>query len=105
MIQFIELPTFTKNVEKVLGAEGYREFQLYLAIQPDAGDVIPGCQGLRKIRWAAGGHGKRGGARVIYCYRAASGRCYLMAIYPKSVATDLSSEQRKVLLAILSALT
>jgi hypothetical protein len=105
VIQFIELPLFTRDAATILGEEGYREFQLYLAEQPETGDLIPGGKGLRKIRWAASGRGKRGGARIIYYFRSASGRCYLLAIYAKNTASDLSKQQLKSLASILSHLT
>jgi hypothetical protein len=58
---FVETPTFTKRVLQLLDDESYAKLQTHLASHPEAGDVIRGSGGLRKIRWAARGHGKRGG--------------------------------------------
>jgi mRNA-degrading endonuclease RelE of RelBE toxin-antitoxin system len=63
---FVETPTFTRRVLQLLDDEGYGRLQAHLAKHPDAGDIIRSSGGLRKIRWAAKGHGKRGGVRVIY---------------------------------------
>jgi hypothetical protein len=63
---FIESAVFTHQVTELLSDEDYSELQQFLLSQPDAGDVIQGTGGLRKVRWAIEGKGKRGGARVIY---------------------------------------
>lgn len=56
----------------------------WIAGNPLAGDVIPGVDGLRKVRWSRAGMGKRGGARVIYFNRLANGEVVLIAIYAKA---------------------
>jgi mRNA-degrading endonuclease RelE of RelBE toxin-antitoxin system len=63
---FIESPIFTEDVRELLSDEEYSALQQFLAVQPDAGDMISGTGGLRKVRWSTPGRGKRGGARVIY---------------------------------------
>jgi hypothetical protein len=67
-MEFIEAPLFTKMLPDYLGDDEYRELQLYLTVQPEAGELMPGTGGLRKLRWAdqRRGKGKRGGLRVIY---------------------------------------
>lgn len=67
----------------------------YLIEHPDAGDVIPGSGGVRKLRWAAKGKGKRGGARIIYLYAVVAARIYLMRCYAKNVKTDLTADEKK----------
>jgi mRNA-degrading endonuclease RelE of RelBE toxin-antitoxin system len=62
----IETPLFTKQLLSNLSDEEYRLFQATLLERPDAGKVIPGGGGLRKVRWGLEGRGKSGGARVIY---------------------------------------
>ena len=61
-----ETSVFTRQVSKRLDAESYRLLQLRLAADPEAGDLMRGSGGLRKIRWQGSGRGKRGGVRVIY---------------------------------------
>ena len=68
---------------------------MYLINQPDAGDIIPGSGGCRKLRWAAKGHGKRGGARVIYYWINDDDRILLLDLYAKNEAENLSSAQLK----------
>lgn len=56
---------------------------------PRAGDIVPGSGGVRKLRWRAADHGKRGGYRVIYFSRVAQGVIWMLTIYPKNVAENI----------------
>jgi mRNA-degrading endonuclease RelE of RelBE toxin-antitoxin system len=94
---FVETPTFTRRVLSLLDDENYAALQLHLAKRPDAGDIIRGSGGLRKIRWAAKGHGKRGGVRVIYYWWIGKDRISMLFIYPKNEMDDLSAAQLKLL--------
>ncbi len=94
---FVETPTFTKRVLRLLNDESYGALQAHLAKRPDAGDIIRGGGGLRKIRWAAKGHGKSGGVRVIYYWWIGKERISMLFIYPKNEMDDLSQEQLKLL--------
>jgi mRNA-degrading endonuclease RelE of RelBE toxin-antitoxin system len=71
--------------------------QSFLIIRPDAGEVITGSGGLRKLCWAGSGRGKRGGTRVIYYWVKAQERLYLLYIYSKNVQDDLTEKQLKIL--------
>ena len=71
--------------------------QQQLIEQPDAGDLIRGGKGLRKLRWALPGRGKRGGARVIDYWRTSAGQIYLLYAYSKNAQADLNADQRKML--------
>ena len=62
----IETAIFTRRIQSILTDDEYRFLQAQLVQKPDAGKIIPGSGGLRKLRWSADGHGKRGGIRVIY---------------------------------------
>ena len=64
-MDIVETSIFTHQVQALLSDEKYRQLQTMLVYRPDLGSIIPGSGGLRKIRWAAKGHGKRGGIRVI----------------------------------------
>ena len=94
---FVELTPFVDFRSRHWKDEDLRRLQNFLLLTPDAGDVIHGGGGLRKLRWMVKGRGKRGGARVIY-YRYVPGeRIYLVYAYRKSERSDLTREQVKVL--------
>ena len=61
----------------------------YLSVNPDAGVVVPGSYGLRKVRWAASGRGKRGGARVICAWQTRVNEVYLVTVFLKSDQSDV----------------
>lgn len=97
----IETPIFTKQVSTALSDEEYRLFQVILLDRPDAGKVIPGGGGLRKIRWALEGRGKSGGVRVIYYWFTARATILLLFLYPKNVQENLTQAQIKQLKKII----
>src|SRR5262245_7167863 len=94
---FIETSFFTEDVKDLLTDEEYSELQQHLAANPEAGDLIQDTGGLRKVRWAAGGKGKRGGARVIYYHATADAQIRMLLIYKKGVQDDLTPKQKAVL--------
>ena len=94
---FVETPTFTRRVLDLLDDDEYRELQLHLTQHPGVGRVIPGSGGLRKLRWAGSGRGKRGGLRVIYCWWIARNRISMLFIYRKNEQDDLTPNQVKLL--------
>lgn len=94
---FVETPVFTRLVTATLNDADYAAFQQWLADCPDAGRLIEGGAGIRKVRWAMHGTGKRGGLRVIYYWRAAEDRIYLLYLFSKSARTDLTQAQLKQL--------
>ncbi len=97
---FIESDVFTEDVLALLDDDEYSAFQQFLAAHPDAGDVIQGTGGLRKISWAARGRGKRAGIRVIYFHRARADEIRLLLVYRKGVKDDLTPREKSVLRAI-----
>jgi len=97
----IETPVFSKAVQQVMSDEEYRKLQSALVVRPDLGDVIPGSGGLRKFRWPVPGHGKRGGARVIYYWAVSLSEIYLLLAYTKAEQEDLTPRQLKLLRQIV----
>ena len=94
---FIETSVFTEDVVELLADEEYRQFQCFLTVHPDSGDVIPGMGGLRKVRWVASGKGKSGGVRVIYYYHQRAEQIRLLLIYRKGLKDDLSAQEKALL--------
>jgi hypothetical protein len=84
MFTVIETPIFQRMVADVLTETDRLLLINWIAGNPMAGDVIPGADGLRKVRWSRAGMGKRGGARVIYFTRLANDEVVLVAIYAKA---------------------
>jgi hypothetical protein len=100
-VVLVETSVFTRLIRDLLPDEMYRRLQAHLVINPEAGDVISGGGGLRKLRWRVEGKGKRGGLRVIY-YRIDSGRLYLLYVYRKSDQTDLTKAQIRELRHVIA---
>ena len=94
---FIETPIFTKLVTDLIPDDEYRKIQLALVLRPEAGKIIPGGGGLRKIRWRSSGSGKRGGFRFIYFWDVQEDSIYMLLIYKKSKQEDLTPNQLKIL--------
>jgi hypothetical protein len=103
-ITVLQLPKFKAEATELIGTEGIEALAAYLADQPDAGDVIGGAGGARKLRWAAKGKGKRGGARIIYVYVVIASCVYLIRCYAKNVKSDLTADEKKQLRQIAANL-
>ena len=96
-----ETSVFTRRLLELLSDEEYRKLQTALVNRPDSGTLIAGSGGLRKVRWALKGGGKRGGVRVIYYWAVARQQLLMLLIYPKNERDDLTPEQLKVLRKIV----
>lgn len=102
MLTIIESALFARLWPDYWSPEDYGDFVLHLAINPLAGDVIPGSGGCRKIRWVRPGMGKRGGVRVIYALGLVPGAVVLLTIYSKSARDSLSADVLKKLLEAMT---
>jgi mRNA-degrading endonuclease RelE of RelBE toxin-antitoxin system len=89
VFSFIETHLFTRLVLEYLSDEHYAKLQMALVANPELGPVIAGTGGVRKLRWAAPGRGKRGGYRVIYYVRRPRGIIWMLTMYPKNVADSI----------------
>mgnify|MGYP000337807233 CR=1 FL=1 len=99
-MEFIETPTFTRAITSLLADDNYAHMQIALVQNPSLGDVIRGGGGLRKLRYAVSGRGKRGGIRVIYYWLKDENQTYMLLAYAKSVKDTLNAQE----LAVLSEL-
>lgn len=88
-MEFVETKSFTRRVMAALTDAEYSALQDVLTQRPDAGVLIPGAGGLRKIRWASSGHGKRGGCRVIYYWYVAGATIVMLDLYAKNERSDI----------------
>ncbi len=102
-MRFVETPVFTKRVKELLLDEDYRALQIALLLRPEQGPVIKGGAGLRKVRWAPRGVGKRGGVRVIYFWQPADQAFYMLFAYAKTEQEDLTPDQLRVLARVVRA--
>ena len=93
---FIETPIFTKRVAQCISDEDYHRLQVHLVEHPDAGELVRGSGGIRKIRCAASGRGKRGGARTLY-YWDVPDKIYMIFCYLKNELEDITPAQLKAL--------
>lgn len=89
MFTFIELEPFAQAREQLLDDSEFARLQLHLIAQPEAGDVVPGSDGCRKLRWALAGRGKRGGARIVYFLRLQADEIVLVTMYAKNVRDNV----------------
>ena len=92
---FIEAPKFTELVQSHLNDEEYAALQWLLLERPDAGAIVPGSGGVRKIRWGIRGKGKRGGIRVIYYWKTADDEIWLLTLYAKNVQENIPAHVLK----------
>jgi mRNA-degrading endonuclease RelE of RelBE toxin-antitoxin system len=92
---FIESQLFSRLVYRYLSEREYSGLQQHLAAQPDAGDLIRGSGGARKIRWLSEGRGKSGGVRVIYYWITTEAQILLLTIYSKSEQGNLTAAELK----------
>jgi hypothetical protein len=98
-MEFVEAPPFTRHLSEYLSEDGYKDLQARLGANPELGDLMPGTGGFRKVRWADArrGKGRRGGLRIIYYHFPSDHQIWLMTVYNKDEASDLTAQQKKAL--------
>jgi mRNA-degrading endonuclease RelE of RelBE toxin-antitoxin system len=92
MLTVSETKSFKKQADKVWSQDERHEFIDWIAVNPNAGDVIPGAEGARKVRWSIAGKGKRGGVRVIY-FNVNENEVLLFAVYAKSEKENMTPDE------------
>ncbi len=95
LVTVVELPDFARDAARIWSESECAEFTDYIARHPEAGAIVQGTGGVRKVRWAAKGKGKRGGARVIYFFYAPDIPLYLVAAYAKGERENITQADRK----------
>ena len=102
---FVKTPIFTKKWGELgLTDDDLKNFQSILLDDPKAGDVIKGTNGLRKIRIMCNGHGRRGGARVVYVDIEIKEKIHLINVYAKNEKDDLTDAEKKAIAAMIKIL-
>ncbi len=105
-MEVVRTGLFVRSLRKLnVSKSDLEKLERHLVTFPEAGDVIPGLGGARKIRFAMAGRGKQGGGRAIYVVVWRRGTAYLLMAYDKREKTDLTAEDRKVLLPLVRSLT
>lgn len=95
MLTIVETSIFARRAEKLLTPVEYEDLLFYLALHPESGSEIPGTGGVRKVRFAAKGHGKSGGVRVIYYFFDRQNPLYALLIYGKNEQVNLTAAQKR----------
>jgi len=103
-MEIVETAPFARRRDDLFDDEQFRKFEEHLVLHPTAGALIPGGNGLRKIRWSGSGRGKRGGVRVIYYFRSKTNRLFLIFGYRKNECEDLTPAQIRNLAGIIDRL-
>ena len=97
MLTIVETSTFQRLWPDYWTEDERAAFASWLALSPEAGDVVPGSGGVRKVRWTRQGSGKRGGVRVVYFNRLKNGEIWLLLIYSKSIRDNVPADVLKQL--------
>ncbi len=95
MLTVVESPIFQRLWPRYWDEDERAEFASFIAVNPDAGAVIRGSGGIRKVRWAREGTGKSGGVRIVYLTRNEAGEVYLLTLYAKSKSENISLDTLK----------
>ena len=105
LLQFVEAPAFTRFREHYLDDQAFAELQHSLVRNPEEGDLVPGAGGIRKLRWKDPRRkkGKRGGLRVIYYCFLSDEEIWLLTLYDKDEASDLTKAEKDQLRQALEA--
>jgi len=104
-VEFVEAPAFTRHLHEYFSDDEYAALQQFLSTNPEAGAVMPGTGGFRKLRWGdeRRGKGRRGGLRIIYYFLSGDQQLWLFTLFGKDEAADLTANQKRHLRAAIEA--
>ncbi len=100
----VETPLFLRKAEKILDEQERTALVIAIGEEPEAGEIIPGTGGVRKLRWALHGKGKSGGARIIYYFHSDRMPVVMLSIYAKNTKVNLSQAERNELKTLVPEL-
>jgi hypothetical protein len=100
----VEMPEFIARSKNLFSSEELNALQVHLGTHPESGDLMPGTGGVRKLRWALEGKGKRGGARIIYYFHSGAMPIFLLTVFAKNEKTDLSKPEKNELRKLIPIL-
>jgi hypothetical protein len=103
-ITVVETQEFLRRAKPLMSNSERSDLVTFVATNPEAGEIMPGTGGVRKIRWAMQGAGKRGGARVIYYYHNERLPLFLLPAYSKNQKANLSQSERNVMKGLIPLL-
>ena len=102
MYTVIETPVYTAKAKRILTDDEREAFAVFIAQHPNAGSVVRGSGGVRKVRWAQKGLGKSGSARVIYYNRLDRGEVWLLTVYAKSARSTIPRHELKLIKEVIN---
>jgi len=104
LITVVETQEFQARAARRMADHEREAFIRYLAEHPEAGDLMPGTGGCRKVRWGYDAKGKRGGVRIIYYYHSAAMPIFVLTVFAKNERSDLTPNERRILKQLASVL-
>ncbi len=104
LITLVELPEYIRDADRLLDEENQDELKNFLSLNPQAGRIMEGTGGVRKLRWARQGSGKSGGVRVIYYFYNETMPLILLNMFGKSEKANLSKAERNKMAKLVSIL-
>jgi hypothetical protein len=104
LVTVVETRQFATRATKIWSEEELDAFTSYIAANPEAGDIVAGTGGVRKVRWSSQGRGKRGGVRIIYFFHSEASPLFLLDLYAKNQQSDLNAQDKKELKTFVETL-
>lgn len=103
-MQIFVTQTYERAIRRLLSDDSRQEMEAAIVADPIGAPVVPGTGGIRKLRWAGSGRGKRGGIRTIYFHHSGSEAIYMLTAYAKAARDDLSPADKKALIRLVAAI-